>query len=183
VRTLARAVSVAGHPFVTMLAFGLLAGGLGGAAGTSALAALAVVVPIALLAARQRRAGRWETVDASRPRERPALYAVGGVAAAFLLAVLLLRGDVGIARELGAVLLLLAVAAAANRRVKTSLHVAFAALAATALLRLGSPAGWVLAAATPAIAWSRLHLERHTVREVLAGAALGVVAGALPGLL
>ena len=61
------------------------------------------------------------------------------------------------------------------------MHLAFAAFAVLALFRLGSPAAWAIAGLTPLIAWSRIRLRRHTLVEVIAGAALGILAGALPG--
>jgi membrane-associated phospholipid phosphatase len=180
VRGVARALSVAGHPFATMAAFALAAGSRAGVARTAVLAAAAIVVPIAVLVAVQRRSGAWETVDASRPRERPVLYAVAGSAAAAVLAALVLRRDAGVAREIGGALVLVAGAFAVSRWVKASLHVAFAAFAAAASFRLGAPAAWGFATAAPAIAWSRLRLGRHAPVEIAAGAALGVVAGLLP---
>jgi membrane-associated phospholipid phosphatase len=164
-----------------MLVFAWAAGARGGVAGESVLVAAAVIVPISVLIGRQRRSGRWETVDASDRRDRPVLYAIAGAAAAAVLGALLLRRDLMAARAVGAVLLIFAVAAASNRWVKTSLHVAFAAFAATALLLLGSPGAWVLALFVPLLAWSRLHLGRHTPVEVVVGVVLGSAVGVLFG--
>jgi len=106
----------------------------------------------------------------------PAVRAVAGLLA--LLAYLflahpqsfLLRGAAG-------TLAMIAVCAAATRWVKVSLHLAFATLAATTLLLLGSPAGWVVAVLIPALAWSRLTLARHKPAEVVLGFVIGVVTG------
>jgi hypothetical protein len=54
---------------------------------------------------------------------------------------------------------------------------AFGALATTTLLLLGSPAGWVLLAGMPALAWSRLALERHSAAEVALGVLVGIAFG------
>ena len=65
---------------------------------------------------------------------------------------------------------------AANRFVKSSLHVAFAAFCAASVPM--PPVGAVAAGiAVVAIAWSRLALRRHTLAEVALGALLGAVAG------
>ena len=61
--------------------------------------------------------------------------------------------------------------------IKVSLHLAFASFAATTLILLGSPVGWVLLAVIPVLAWSRLHLSRHQPNEVVLGVIVGVVAG------
>ena len=41
------------------------------------LVALFVIVPLTILTVRQVRRGAWANADASRPHERPLLYAVG----------------------------------------------------------------------------------------------------------
>ena len=60
---------------------------------------------------------------------------------------------------------MMAVSAAATRWIKVSLHMAFAALAATALALMRSPIGYALLLALPALGWSRLVLQRHTPLE------------------
>ena len=135
--------------------------------------------------ARQVRRGAWGTVDASRPAERPILFAVGGAGMLALLAYLavvhpgslLLRGALE-------VLAMLVVCAVLTRWIKLSLHLAAAALAATALaatalVRLGAPFGWPLVALLPLLAWSRVALGRHRWVEVALGAAIGAAAGVI----
>jgi membrane-associated phospholipid phosphatase len=179
--SLARWVSIAAHPFaVTVVLVGTLElqRGTSAAAQTLAAVALLFVLPISMLMVRQVRRGAWQTVDASHPRDRPLLFAVGGLAVLALLAYLaatrpgspLLRGGAG-------TLVMLAVCAAATPWVKVSLHLATAALAAAALLGLGSPVGWLLAALLPVLAWSRVTLGRHRWIEVALGGAIGATAG------
>jgi hypothetical protein len=154
--------------------------GRGQAARTVLAVALLFVLPVAALMVGQVRRGAWQTVDASRPRERPILYAVGGAGGLAMLAYLataqpaspLLRGAVG-------TLVMLAVCAAVTPWIKVSLHMAAAALAAATLLRLGSPAGWPLAAVLPVLAWGRVALGRHRWTEVALGCAIGATAGLL----
>jgi membrane-associated phospholipid phosphatase len=80
-------------------------------------------------------------------------------------------------RGASTVLAMLVVAAVATRWVKVSLHVAFAALAATVLTSSGSSVGYVMIPAVPAVAWSRLVLARHSAVELACGAVLGIAAG------
>jgi membrane-associated phospholipid phosphatase len=181
--SVARWVSIVFHPFVTTL---VLAGGVemrrGPAAATRGVAAVAIlfILPLALLTVRQVRSGAWATVDASHRRDRPVLYAVGGGALLALIGYLavahpgspMLRGAAG---TLG----MLAACALATVWVKVSLHMAVAALAAAVLVTLGSPAGWVLLAAIPLLAWSRVALGRHRPIEVIVGGAIGAVSGIL----
>ena len=142
------------------------------------LVAIAVVVPITVLMFRQVRRGRWSNVDASKPSERPVLFIVvlaGLVAALGWLLVndpqsFLVRGILVVAA-------FLLVAALLTRWVKVSLHVAFAALAATTLSLLGSAVGYALIAVVPMVFWSRIALARHRIHELLTGLMLGVLAG------
>ena len=178
---LARWVSIVAHPFVIAL---VLAGAVeptrtpAAVARTVAVVALLFVLPLALLMRRQLRRGAWTTVDASRPRERPILFAVGGAGLAALIAYLartrpgspLVTGAVG-------VVLMVAFCAAMTPWVKVSLHMAAAALAAAVLLARGLPLGWPLAAMLPALGWSRVALGRHRWLEVMLGFLVGAGSG------
>jgi|SRR5947209_12578046 len=179
----ARLISIVGHPFVTatVMAAGsaVRPGGPGGATRAALVVALLALLPIAVLMLVQVRRGAWQNVDASNVRERPALFAASAAGLALLLAyslavhpqAFLIRGAIG-------TLAMVMACALATRWLKVSLHVAFAALAATTLLLLGSGIGWLVAAAVPVLAWSRLKLARHRPLEV----ALGLLAGVLAGL-
>jgi hypothetical protein len=186
--SVARWVSIVGHPFVVaplLVAAVEARRGPGTAARGAALVVLLFVLPLALLTARQVRRGAWRTVDASHPRERPVLFLVAGVGLAALVGALA-RARPGSPLAAGAVvaLALAAVSAAVTPWVKLSLHMATAALAAAVLLARGSPLGWVLAAGLPVLAWSRVALGRHRWAEVavglLAGAGAGVAVAHLP---
>lgn len=175
-------MSIVGHPFVLtvvmVLGAALHFGTPREAARTALLVALIALLPIAALMVRQVRRGSWTNLDASNSAERPLLFGVGiGALAALLGAVLVLRPGSFLIRGAAGVLIMLAVCAVATRWVKVSLHMAFGALAATTLLFVGSPAGWALLAALPALAWSRLALGRHRPAEVLMGLLVGVAFG------
>jgi len=181
--TAARWVSIVGHPFamamVMVLGAALRFGTPREAFRTLLLVTLIALVPVAVLMVRQVRRGSWTHVDASNRAERPLLFAVGIVALAVLLgAVLVFRPGSFLVRGVAGVLIMLAVCAVATRWIKVSLHMAFGALATTTLLFLGSPAGWVLLAVMPVLAWSRLALERHTFAEVAMGLLVGLASGA-----
>ena len=128
---------------------------------------------------RQVRRGSWENADASNREERPILYIVGGVGVVALLVYLLLvRPQSFMVRGVVATLGMMAVCGAATRWIKVSLHMAFAALAATALALMRAPIGYALLVALPALVWSRLALHRHTPLEVALGTIIGAGAGA-----
>ena len=179
--SVARWVSIAGHPFVTTLVLAAAVDferGAAAAARTAAAVGVLFVLPIALVTVVQVRRSAWTTVDASQPGERPVLFAVG---AAGLLAVLLYfartQPRTPLVAGTAGVLAMLGLCAASTPWVKVSLHVAAAALAATVLLWRGIPLGWLLVAGLPVLAWSRVALRRHQWAEVAAGLVLGAVTG------
>ena len=178
----ARWLSIIAHPFVMV---GVMVGAAVArrhSAGEAVRSVLIVgaftIVPLLALMVRQVRAGAWENVDASNSSERPALYMVGAVGSIALLVYLLFAQPQSyLIRGAGGFMVMLAVCALATRWIKVSLHMAFAALATTTLLLIGSPAGWVLLPIVPALAWSRLTLRRHRPVEVGVGIVIGFLAG------
>jgi hypothetical protein len=181
--SLARWVSIVAHPFVTTL---VMVGaielhrGWAAAARSVTMVALLAFLPLAVLMRRQVRSGAWTNVDASHPHERPVLFLVGGAGLLALLGYLavahpdspLLRGAMG-------ALVMVAICAAVTPWVKVSLHMAAASLATAVLLSRGLPAGWLLAAVLPLLAWARVALGRHRWIEV----ALGFLAGSVTGVI
>ena len=123
--------------------------------------------------------GRWSHVDASGKSERRSLNR-------FLLVALLVASalafGLGLSKELTLGLVLsaamVATAMLTSHWCKLSLHMAFVVFAALLLL-LNAPL-WVGIAAlcfAGAVAWSRLALQRHVPRDLIAGAATGAFAG------
>ncbi len=162
---------------------GAAAGGRRGA-GLAVVAAAVAVGPGLAVVVALVRSGR--VVDHHLPRrgDRPRVLAAGlaGVLAAVALLVL-----AGAPRELAVLLTamaaLLAVLTAVSTRWKVSLHAAAATASLVALLSALGP--WALAGAplVVAVCWSRLALRVHTRAQVVAGAALGLAAGAVAQLL
>lgn len=178
----ARWLSIIAHPFVMV---GVMVGAAAArrhspeeAIRSVLIVGIFTIVPLLVLMIRQVRAGAWKDVDASNISERPSLYAVGGLASIALIACLfLVRSQSFLIRGSVVTLVMFGICALATRWIKVSLHMAFAALAATTLLLIGSPAGWVLLPVVPAVAWSRLALQRHRPVDVGLGAVIGILAG------
>lgn len=175
----ARAVSVLLHPFAVFAALALLAAWrLDPAALARTAAGIGAAVAIVwAFVLQRRRAGHWQTVDASRRGERPLLYLL-------VLAVAIgywwWTGGRGSATSTGvlAAVAMLCAAALANRWIKLSLHMAGLAFAGVALWPLLWPAGAAAIALLPLLGWSRLRMARHTLPEVLGGTLLGLAGGA-----
>jgi hypothetical protein len=175
----ARFISILCHPFamtlVMVLGVALRLSTPRAALQTVLLVAACAIVPVAVLMIRQVRKGTWENVDASRKSERPVLFGVAIIALLLLIgAAMLLKPASFLARGTIGVLIMLAVCAAANRWMKLSLHMAFAALATTMLFCIGSVIGWFLLPLMPLLAWSRLSLQRHRISEVALGSLVGI---------
>jgi hypothetical protein len=169
---LARAISIIGHPFVTVAV--MMLGAASTRAGLTFL--LIALVPVAIVMIVQVRRGAWEHADASNRSERRGLYLIGLAALAVALVYLYLRDPRSpLTRGVAISLATMIVLAIVSRWVKVSLHLTFAALAALNLILLGEPRGWVVAALVPPLMWSRLHLRRHTPLEVWLGFVAGVV--------
>jgi hypothetical protein len=175
----ARIVSIVLHPFAAFACLALVAGWVLDRASVSQTA-IGIAVAIGIVWAfvlQRRRAGHWQTVDASRRHERPLLYVLallvtgaywwwmGGRASATSTGIL-------------AAVAMLCIAGIANRWIKLSLHMASLAFAGCVLLRLMPIAGITLLALLPLLGWSRLRMARHTLPEIIAGSLLGLASGA-----
>ena len=173
----ARILSIALHPIATLLVL------LATAAGRSRVVLLAIAigfVPMIAVIVLQRRSGRWRNVDASVPAERHVLFGAS-LAFVLLLAAVLWRWSPQpqAARGALAVGAVFAIAWALLRWIKLSLHVAFAAFTAAALVSIDWRIAIAMFVAVPMLAWARVRMNRHTIREVIAGAAIGFAAGFL----
>jgi len=180
----ARAVSILGHPMLVLpLVMLALATGRGSGSGSDTLwmgvGFVVFAVVVMAYSKHQVRRGQWAHVDASHQEERKSLNR-------FLLAALLvsaaLAAFTGMPRQLALGLALstamVAVAILTARWCTLSLHMAFMMFAVFLLASVSWWAalfGLVFAAA---VAWSRLRLQRHVMRDLVAGACTGALAGA-----
>ena len=177
----ARALSIIGHPALVLpLAVSLAAVQRGASPQDTWLAgatAVAVSCSVGLYSLLQVKRGRWSHVDASVPAERLHLNLfLAGLLLAAAAALWLSSRSLVLAAGLGTSGAIVLAALGTSRRMKLSLHCAFGAYAAAlpwpALSTLAA-----LAALALAVGWSRLRLRRHTPREVIAGLAVGALAG------
>jgi len=177
----ARAVSIVLHPFVVFTALALIAAlRLDPASLARTLVGLGTAIAIvSIFIWQRRRGGHWQTVDASRPQERPLLY---GLVLLLAGGYWLWMGGPGSAMSAGvlAAVAMLCLAGLANRWIKLSLHMASLVFAGILLLQLAPAAAVVALLCAPLLGWSRLRLGRHSRSEVLGGAALGAASALLP---
>lgn len=182
--SIARLISVVGHPVVVLpgavMASGAARGVSGATRATTIGVTLAIGVVVLVFSAVRVWLGHWSHVDASAPAERnqlnlfTAVLLLGAAAAGFLS-----RGGspdpyLWPACSGGVVL----AAILLRRRLKLSQHVAFDLFAALAVLpSMGIATG--MGVLVVAVGWSRLELGRHTRAEIVVGAGVGLVAGGL----
>lgn len=174
--SLARSVSIAGHPAVLMPAAALSAspGRVAGAALFISLACATAVVAYSLYKVRR---GAWAHMDASVPAERAQLNSLVGtglLAAAGVLSFTDLH--VGVPAVVGLSGLIVIAGRLLHRVAKLSLHVGFAAFAAC-LVWPNHIAFAAFALVAIAVSWSRLALCRHVPTDIIVGVLAGVSAG------
>ncbi|TDK28619.1 hypothetical protein E2F46_01690 [Luteimonas aestuarii] len=174
----ARVLSIVLHPFLVFAVLALAAAWRldpGSMLRTAVGIAIAIAIVWAFVLQR-RRAGHWQTVDASRPQERPLLYLLALLVAG---AYWWWMGGRASATSTGiiAAVAMLCIAGLANRWIKLSLHMASLAFAGCVLLQLAPVPGIAMLAILPLLACARLRMARHTVPEIAAGVLLGVLCG------
>lgn len=178
---LARAVSILGHPLLVLPAALALPAALRDADHATLRSML---IGFALFAALllgwswwQVRRSRWAHVDASQPSERKSLNRTLLVAIAIGALVAWLRSPTpDLALTLAVSACIVAIAMLLVRWCKLSLHASFAVYAAGLLWPLGVAAVGTGCVFAGIVAWSRLRLSRHRPRDIVAGAATGVLA-------
>jgi hypothetical protein len=180
----ARWISIIGHPFTFVVLVVAIASwklhGSHHAFRTTGIVVATMLVPLGLFIWNRYSLGYWETVDASAPADRPALYT-----AAFLLlipvgACFILRGRATeMARGLAAVAILIGILAGLNRWIKLSVHLAIGTFATVIVTRLTPAFGVALLLFLPLLGWSRLSLSRHVPAEVAGGFLIGLLVATL----
>ena len=181
---MARWISIVGHPFTFVVLLVAIASwkihGGQHALRTTTIVVAGMLAPLGLFIWNRYSLGHWQTVDASSPADRPALYT-----AAFLLLIpvgiyfVLREQGTGMVRGLAAVAILIGMLAGLNRWIMLSVHVTIATFSAVIITRLAPPFGIALLVFLPFLGWSRLMLSRHRFAEVTGGFVLGVVAATL----
>ena len=178
----ARAVSILGHPMLVLplVMLALATGrGRGGDALWMGMGFIVFAAVVMAYSKHQVRRGQWTHVDASNQEERKSLNRFLLVA---LLVSAVLASFTGMPRELALGLalsaMMVAVAMLTARWCKLTLHMAFVVFA---VFLLASVSWWAALCGlvfTAAVAWSRLRLQRHVVRDLVAGTCTGALAGA-----
>jgi len=178
----AKTLSVIGHPFallpLTVLIVALRNTSPARALTIGIITISVTVVPLLFIIRRNVITGKWGNHDISERSERGRFYPIAVVVVALSCLVFWLLDFprpllVGIIVSLA----LLLAAMLINRWSKISLHLIFAAYCAVLLTAVDYRLGAIFILLAIAVAWSRVKLERHSLGQVLGGAALGTTAG------
>lgn len=119
--------------------------------------------------------GLFSNFDISKRKQRtPFFLFVLLILAAFMITAYLFNAPIGIIQEVLGGFIGISIILLVNRKVKASIHLAVSSsLLLTIVLLYGNIYLWALLF-IPAVAWSRVKLRRHTVRETVYGAGLGL---------
>ena len=179
----ARFVSIVGHPFtfvVLLLSLPFWRRGDLNGLRVAGLVAVIGFVPLGLFMRERYRSGRWQTVDASAPADRPvAFVAVLAVLVPFTIYFQVVEHSAVLVRDCLVLAGMILVAAMLSRWIKISGHMAFAALSAVIFARVNIVSGMAAGSFLPVLGWSRVALARHTYPEVFVGFILGIAAGVM----
>jgi membrane-associated phospholipid phosphatase len=177
---LAEMLSAIFHPFVIVIPTMIIATMQGNTFGTAvfwtALSICVVILPLTYIIYSKVRSGQYSDPSVSIREQRHGLYAVAGVLLILLVAILVLgqAPRIFIAGALAGVLAL-AIAFVINRKfTKLSLHT-IGISACTTILFLTTPQlGMILALFIPLVGWARIHLQHHTLLQIIIGLAVAV---------
>jgi membrane-associated phospholipid phosphatase len=180
----ANLVSNLAHPLITFPVFIVLTLFLNEnftkALWLSALILLGIFVPITLKLYRGTKKGTYTNFDVSDRQQRKTFFPTVILLFALIIGILYLTGQSAyILTPFLFALLLIGICYACNFYLKVSLHTSLTLFLGFLILPLHLYVGLGFLAFTVLMAWSRLHLKRHTLKEILYGALIGITVGIL----
>ena len=181
---IAKYISIIGHPLLTIPLFVISAlfhfHEFDSALLTSILMIFGIIVPLFIKMYRGEKKGVYTNFDVSDQGERKSWYFFAIALLSITSAILLVSNQPPTIR-FGFLLstLLLLSSQIINYYIKSSLHVSFNIFLSFVIL----PVNVYLAALSflfvVVIAWSRVYLRRHTIKEITTGAIIGFICGLL----
>ncbi|XWW45751.1 hypothetical protein JYG30_24040 [Fibrella sp. USSR17] len=182
--TLARYISVASHPLLTLPVCSLaILFRYEPIANASVLALLLVgclVVPLAVSMYRKQAKGVHTNFDVSDQRQRQTWYYLVVSLLVGVTALVYLTNQSFIVRlSFLLATLLLITSQFVNQFIKSSLHVSLNTFLAFLLLLVDVKIGMLWLTFLPLIGWSRRQLNRHTLPEIITGGVIGLTFGYL----
>jgi hypothetical protein len=178
----AEAVSLILHPFVvavpTMVIASMQQGTtLGRAIFWTLLSIGVVILPLTYLIYSKVRSGQYSDPSISMREQRHGFYKVAGSLFILLVIILVLgKAPLILIASLTAAALSVVIASVINRRfTKLSLHMIGISGFTTVLLVTAPPLGLAMALFIPLLGWARIHLQHHTLLQIVIGLAVAVI--------
>ena len=181
---LANALSTVGHPLLTISVFVVVAlfnyESFREASIISALVLSLVTIPLSIKMYVGSKRGTYTNFDVSNKGERQSWYFIALFLVLILTAVLFFTNQPQAVKWTAFFfLLLLLVSKFVNYFVKSSLHVSLNILVSFLIMPLHLIFGIVFLVFVLFVAWSRVALKRHTLKEVIYGGFIGLIVGFL----
>jgi membrane-associated phospholipid phosphatase len=180
----AQVISAVGHPLLTLAIFTILITfrmyDPSKAFLISALIIGLLVVPVTARNYNKYRKKEYTNFDVSDRRQRESFYKFGVILLSAVTVLLyFIPGTKGFFIGTLCSLLMMITSGIVNLKVKASLHTGVTMFLSVIYFMLDTRVAYFLVGFTILIACSRLVLKRHTISEVISGAAIGLVFGLL----
>jgi membrane-associated phospholipid phosphatase len=181
-KKIANLISVFGHPLLTGPLFTTIAlfyyEDPSKALWISALIFGGVFIPISIKMYRGAKSGEYTNFDVSEQRQRQSWYIWATGLFFMLYVVLWVTGQShGLKAVVQLTLLLMITAQLVNFFIKSSLHMSLNVFMMFLIFPISVVAGVLFCCFIFLVGWSRITLGRHTVKEVLTGALIGLIFG------
>ncbi len=178
----ANIISIIGHPFLTLPLFVIFIlfkfEEPQKAFATSGIIIGGMFIPLAIKSYLGTKKGQYTNYDVSNQKQRQRWY-VTAIFLLVLVVVALFLTDQSRSIRLNTVyaFLLLLTAQLLNFYIKSSMHTAFNVFLIFLILPISTVAAIIFTGFVFLIAWSRLVLKRHSLKEVIFGAVIGLIFG------
>ena len=181
-KRIAQIVSVAGHPLLTIplyAAFVLFTfENVKTAFFNSALIIGCIFIPLILRLFLKSRNGSYTNFDVSDRKQRKSMFFFIIPLLSIVTAIVFITGQSrNLCLSLLFALVLVAISQLVNLYIKSSMHVSFHIYLSFLVMTLNYRIGIIVLLIAVPIAWSRMVLGRHTLKEVVYGGVIGLTVG------
>lgn len=181
-RSIAKYISIVGHPFVTIPVFLLIIlfvrEDIDNAKTLATMIIGGIFAPISLVTYIRVKRGKYTNLDVSDRRQRQRWFMLTTTLILIVTALLwITEQDILISIALTVSLFLMIVSQLLNTMIKASMHTAYHTYLGFVIFYLNSWIGVAFFLFLPFLAWSRVYLKRHTKPEIMAGLGLGILFG------
>jgi len=177
-------ISIIGHPLLTLSIFTITAlfihEEFQRAFLHSSFIVIGIFLPLTLKMYLGVKNGSYTNFDVSNKKQRQSWYVFAILVLLIItIALFVTKQPQTLSLSVLFSLILLTTSKLINYYIKSSLHVSFNIFLAFLIIPMSLLAGILFLVFTILIAWARLSLKRHTVKEIIAGAVIGLTIGSL----